>query len=247
MLKQWALIGGIVLLCGVFAGAQTAPAGKGAAALTQAASEGKITFLVFQRTPDAAAQAATQAVKTHAEKHAARASWTAVNVGEAAEKTLVDQFQLSRAPLPLVLAVHPNGAVIGFFQKPMTEADFTQCLVSPTKAECMKQLQANQLVLLCVQPAGDATVPQGVKDFQADPEFAKRAQVLTVRLDDPNEATFFTYLQLDPQTNAPTTVFMAPPGVLVGKFPAATTKADLAKALHKAGKCCDDKNCKHNH
>lgn len=247
MLKHWSLIGCAALACVVAAAAQTAPTGKGAAALAQAKAENKITFLLFQRAADAATQAAADAVKTHTDKHAAKANWTSVNVGEAAEKALVDQYQLSRAPLPLVLAVHPNGAVIGFYQKPMTEADFAQCLVSPTKAECMKQLQDNKLVLLCVQPASAPTVPQGVKDFQADPEFGKRTQVVTVRLDDPNEAPFFTYLKVDPQTPAPTTVFMAPPGVLVGKFPAETTKADLAKALHKAGKCCDDKNCKHNH
>jgi len=247
MLKYWTLIGGLALVCGLWASAQSTPPGKGAAALAQAASEGKITFLVFHRAWDAAAQAAAQAVQTQADKHTAKASWAAVNVGEAAEKALVDQFQLSRAPLPLVLAVHPNGAVIGFFQKPMTEADFVECLVSPTKAECMKQLQQNRLVLLCVQPAAVPGVPAGVQEFHADPEFAKRSQVLTVRLDDPNEASFFTYLQVDPQTAAPTTVFMAPPGVLVGKFPATATKADLAKALHKAGKCCDNKDCKHNH
>jgi hypothetical protein len=41
-------------------------------------------------------------------------------------------------------------------------------------------------------------------------------------------------------------VIMAPPGVLVGKFAAATTRDQIVTKLHAAGKCCDDPNCKHN-
>lgn len=237
----------LVLACGSWAAAQGNPTGNGAAALAHAGGANKITYLVFHRTWDGAAQAAGQAVKSYADKYAAKATWAAVAIGEPAEKAVVDKFQVSRAPMPLVLAVHPNGAVTGVFQKPMAEGEFLNALASPTKAECMKRLQANQLVLLCVQTAAQPSVPQGVKDFQADPQFANQAQVVTVRLDDPNEAPFFTHLEIDPQSAAPQTVMMAPPGVMVGKFPPAATKADLAKSLHKAGKCCEDKNCKHNH
>lgn len=226
---------------------QADPTGKGSAALAQAAADGKIIYLVFHRDGNAPTQSVVQAVKTHAEKHAAKATWATVSLGDPAEKTLVDRFQVSRAPMPLVLGVHPNGAITGYFQKPMSEGEFVQTLASPTKAECMKRLQANQLVLLCVQTSAQQAVPQGVKDFQADPQFAQRTQVLTVQRNDPNEASFFTHLQIDAQTTAPMTVFMAPPGVMVGKFPPTASKADLAQSLHKAGKCCDDKNCKHNH
>jgi hypothetical protein len=53
------------------------------------------------------------------------------------------------------------------------------------------------------------------------------------------------------QFNAPSVqessvVVMAPPGVLVGKFPASATMSDIATKLHAAGKCCNDPNCKHN-
>jgi len=226
---------------------QADPAGKGSAAQAQAAADGKIIYLVFHRDSNAPTQAIVQAVKTHSEKHAAKATWATVSLSDPAEKALVDRFQVSRAPMPLVLGVHPNGAVTGVFQKPMSEVDFVQTLVSPTKAECMKRLQANQLVLLCVQSSAQQPIPQGVKDFQADPQFAQRSQVVTVQANDPNEASFFTHLQIDPQNVATMTVFMAPPGVMVGKFPPTASKADLAGALHKAGKCCDDKNCKHNH
>jgi hypothetical protein len=247
MFKKWCLLGGFALVgCLTYSLLHAEPTSKGAAALAQAAADGKIAYLIFYRDGNAPTQAVTQAVQAHSEKYTAKAVWFSVGVTDPAEKALVDKFQVSRAPTPLVLGVHPNGAVTGVFQKPMTEAEFVQTLVSPTKAECMKRLQADQLVLLCVQAPGQQAVPQGVKEFQADPQFAQRTQVLTVQLNDPNEAAFFTYLQIDPQTTTPLTVFMAPPGVMVGKFPSTASKADLARSLHQAGKCCDDKNCKHN-
>jgi hypothetical protein len=236
----------LTLICGLALVGMLTYASERTYSQGQAASEGKTTYLVFYRSWDATAQAVGQAVKSHAEKHAAKATWTGVSITDPAQKALVDKYQVGRAPMPLVLGVHPNGAITGVFQKPMTEAEFVQTLVSPANAECMKGLQANRLVLLCVQTSAQP-VPQGVKDFQADPQFAQRTQVLTVQLKDPNEASFFAHLQIDPQTTAPVTVFMAPPGVLVGRFPPTASKAELSLALHKAGKCCDDKNCKHNH
>lgn len=248
MLKRLTLICGVALV-GLLtcASAHANPAGKGEAAQAQAAADGKTTFLVFYRNWDSAAEAMGQAVKTHADKNASKATWTAVGVADPAQKALVDKYGVGRAPMPLVLSVHPNGAVTGSFQRPMTEAEFSQSLVSPIKAECMKRLQANQLVLLCVQTADKQPVPQGVKDFQADPQFAPRVVVMTAQLKDVEEAGFFASLQVDPKSNAPVTVFLAPPGVLVGKFAPTAGKAEMGQALHKAGKCCDDKNCKHNH
>ena len=156
---------------------QVHAAGKGEAAHDQAAKDNKTVYLVFHRDWDANAQAMAAAVKATADKHAGIATWTPVVVTDAAEKPLVDKYQVSRAPMPLTLVVHPNGAVTGVYQKPASEADLVQCLVSPKKAECMKALQNNQLVLLCLQPTAQVVIPQGVQDFKADQHFAQRAQV----------------------------------------------------------------------
>src|SRR5208283_2699955 len=59
---------------------------------------------------------------------------------------------LSRAPMPLVLAVAPNGAVTGAIPLKLTEAQVGQAFVSPIAAQCLKAVQSRKLVLLCVQP-----------------------------------------------------------------------------------------------
>lgn len=240
-----------VALVGALSAASRSPAqpptpGKGEAALRQAAADNRTVFLLFYRDGEAQMRTMAQTVQSQADKNAARATWATVSTTDPSERAIVDKFQLSRAPMPMVLAVHPNGAVTGHFTRQVSEANLAQCLVSPKKAECMKGLQQNQMVLLCVQTAPDQAVAQGVREFQADPQFAKRTQIVTAQRNDPNETAFMAELKIAPQT-APVTVFMAPPGVMVGTFPATTSKEKLAAALTAAGKCCEDPNCKHHH
>lgn len=227
--------------------AAPAPASKAQAALAQAAGEKKTTLLVFYRAWDDATAAMAQAVKGYADKNAARAGWTAVPITDAAEAAVVNQFKVGRAPMPLVLAVHPNSAVTGVFMNKVAEADLARCLVSPKKADCMKALQQNHLVLLCVQTSVAPTMPKGVQEFKADPHYAERTDVFALNPSDPVEADFVAEMQIDPRSQAPVTVLLAPPGVLVGKFAITASGSEMGAALHKAGKCCNDPNCKHNH
>jgi hypothetical protein len=90
--------------------------------------------------------------------------------------------------------------------------------------------------------------PAAVTAFQADPEFKDRVRVINVQASNKAEAPFLKQMSIDPKSlTGSTVVFLAPPAVLVGKFASTVTKAELATALHAAGKCCDDPNCKHNH
>lgn len=91
-------------------------------------------------------------------------------------------------------------------------------------------------------------MPQGVSEFLADPQFQGRGDVVTVLAGDPAEAQLLKELAANPaDPNGVSTVFFAPPGVLVGKFTSVSSKLEMAAALHKAGKCCEDPNCKHGH
>lgn len=226
---------------------QATAAGNGAATLSEAAKSNRTTYLLFYRNWTSSAAAMAQTVKAHVAKRPTSTSWTTVGVTSAAEQGVVDRFGVSRAPMPMVFAVHPNGAVTGAFPKQVTAAQLTSTLMSPAQAACVKSLQQNELVLLHVQTSPQQSVPAGVREFQADPRFGKRTSVKTVQLADPDEAQFFQQLKINPNSGSPSIVFMAPPGVMVGKFAVTARGNDLAKALHAAGKCCSDSNCKHNH
>lgn len=234
----------IAALCGSYSHAQT-PTGVGEAALAHAASANKTLCLVFYRDWDTGSAALAQTVKAHSEKFSAHAAWNLVKVSDPAEKGIVERFKLSRAPMPMAVVIHPTGAVTGFFAGKTTEAELARTLVSPKKAECMKALQDNQLVLLCLQTSPKQPLPVGVLQFQGDPHFGKNTRIITALASDGSESAFFAELKVS--MDQPGTVFMAPPGVMVGHFPATVSRAQLATALHAAGKCCDDKNCKHKH
>jgi len=201
------------------------------------------TYLLFYRTMDPATAAMAQMAKAHAGRH--QAGCNLIHLSDPMQKQLVDQYEVGRAPMPLLLAVHANGAVSGAFVGKVSDAELDTCFLSPTKAQCIKLLQQNQLVLLCVQTTPQQIIPPGVRQFQADPHFAKRTQVLTMQINDPNEVSFIKDLKVDPRSPACTVLF-APPGVMVGTFAPSASGSEMAKAITATGKCCDDPNCKHN-
>ena len=215
--------------------------------LNQSAQQMKYTLIVFSTQDDAATQSMAQTVKDGVAKRSDWATLTFVQMNNPAEKAVVERFNVGRAPAPLTLAVAPNGAVTGVFVKTISDDRIASAFVTRTKADCMKSLQQGKLVLVCVNPVQPAAFPQAVQDFQTDPQFKDRIAVVSMQANDPKEAPFVSEMQLTAaEASNSTTVFLAPPGVLVGKFDASATQERMAAALHKAGQCCDDPKCKHN-
>ena len=89
-----------------------------------------------------------------------------IQVADPAEGPIVARYDVSRAPMPLVLAIAPNGAITKGLPTQFDEDQLRQAFVSPCTAECMKALQAHKLVLLCVGPASpqgkQVSLPKGV-------------------------------------------------------------------------------------
>lgn len=216
--------------------------------LDQSAEQQKYTFLLFYRDDNQATRAMAQTLKSGVAKRADRATACFVSVTDPAEQAVVKRFGVTRAPLPFALAVAPNGAITGLFSQKLVEANLEGAFVTPGMANCMRSMQDKKLVLVCVHASDRGVTPTAVKEFQADPEFKDRVAVISVQANDPTEAQFLKQMEIVPsQTKTSTIVFLAPPAVLVGKFASTATKAEMAAALHKAGKCCDDPNCKHGH
>lgn len=222
------------------------PAGPSEIAIQSAAQDGKLLYLLFYRETDAPTNAMFEVVKASTAQNPA-AAWATVQISDPAQKAVVDRFEVSRAPMPMVIALHPYGAVTGAFQTRVTPEALAKCMISPKQAECMAALQQDQLVLICLQSQPAFTLPTAVRDWVNDPQYAQRTRVVTVATNDPAEAGFLAGMQIDGRQVPPATVFLAPPGVLVGKFPVTATKDQLAAKLADAGKCCEDENCKHNH
>ncbi len=227
--------------------ATASPASKAEQTLDTAAGQNRYTYLVFYRSDDPATRTMAQTVKDGLAKRGDKAVATYVQVGNPAEKTLVDKYDVSRAPMPLTIVVAPNGAMTGIFAQKIEDKNLDDAQVTPTMMKCMKSLQEGKLVLISVRNAPSTIAPAAVRDLQADPHFKDRVVNYAMQVSDPAEGKFLQQMQIEPaKLLTQQTVLLAPPGVLVGKFEQTASKDEIANALAKAGKCCDDVNCKHH-
>ena len=233
-------------LSGPFAFAASPSGASPDEVIAAAAEADKLVYVFFHRGKDPRTDAMFGAIKGVVGQYPDHSTWASVQLTDAAGKDIAERYQVTRAPMPLVLALHPNGAVIGVYPTKVSESQLVECFVTHTQAECLKQLQEQRMVLLCLQSSPDAKLPRGVTQFTKDPHYASRCQIVTLQVSDPDEAAFLEKLEIDPSRADGTTVFFAPPGVLVGKYAANVTKDKLSSELAAAGKCCDDENCKHN-
>jgi hypothetical protein len=229
---------GVAVLVGLFV-PRSAPAEDAAAA----GREGKYVFVLFHKEEDEATRAMRQTLQAALAKRGDRATVAQVSVGDPAHKAMVDRYGVARSPMPLVLAIAPNGAVTGGFAVKLTEKDVASAFVSPGQAACMKVVQARKLVLLCVQRESGGSLPQGVRDFQADPRYGPVTEVVTLRATDAAEAGFLQALQIKADAPMPMTALLAPPGRLLRTFPASVTKQQLVECVTSPQGCCPGGKC----
>lgn len=226
--------------------ASAQPVSSAADALSAAAQQQKYAFVMFWKQQDAATDAIFRSLDTHMADRKDRATTVAIKVTDPAHRDIVERFNVSRVPMPLVLAVAPNGAVTASYQSAPTAQQIASAFVTPASANCLKAVQDGKVAIMLIHPREDAQLPQGVKQFLADPDFKQRASFVRLVSSDPDEMQLLKKLDLSQQEANGCAVMMAPPGVFVGKFPLSVTGQELAKKLHASGKCCDDENCKHN-
>jgi len=220
--------------------------GKGMTAIKQAAEAGKYLFVFFSKTDDAQTRSMREVFDKALEKVVDRAQGVAVTITDDSERDIVAKFDLSRAPMPLVLALAPNGAVTGGFATTFDEQELLDAFASPGAEKVMKSLQDGKLVFVCMQngktESNDAAM-QGVRDFKSDARFAQATEIVVLDPSDQNEKSFLSELEVSPEIKAATTVFVAPPGNILGKFEGATNKDALVESLNKANTGCGPGGC----
>ena len=228
-------------------GASARPAaGQGLTAMARAAAANKYLFIFFWKEKSSQADAVWNVLQPGMGRLAEWADWTSVRITDPAEKPIVERFGVDRAPMPLVLALAPNGAITKAFPVKLEESQLRAAFVSPGTELCLKALQDRKLVLLCVgealPPQNRLAVPLGVGQFKADPRYAPVTEVILLDPREPAEKGFLKELQIDPRVG-PVTVLMAPPGGVVGKFPGSVSKEQLVAKLATASSACPGGKC----
>jgi hypothetical protein len=220
--------------------------GAGLAATAQAAQEKKYLFAFFWKDESSDTANMKKVFEEAMQKAKNRANSIQVCISDSSESGIIDKFELTKAPMPLVLAIAPNGAIMGGFPKEFKEENLLSAFGSPCTEKCMKTMQDGNLVLLCVQnksTTANEDALKGVKEFAQDQRYASATQIVMLDPSDPAEKPFLTDLKIDPQTTEAITAFMAPPGSVIAEFKGATDKEGLIAALQKASTGCGPGGC----
>lgn len=220
---------------------------RGKAAIEEAARRNRYLFLFFWKENDEHSLAMYGVFRAAMSNLGQWADSAGIQIADAAEKELVDKFDLGRAPMPLVLALAPNGAVTKGFPVTFNEQQLRQAFVSPCTAKCLRAIQQRKLVVLCVQNQAtqlNRVALKGVQDFKADPRFGQATEVVFLNPADTAEAKFLQGFQVDPRTPTAVTLLLVPPGGTIGKFEGAVTKeALLAKLTASQSNPCAGGQC----
>jgi hypothetical protein len=216
-------------------------ASHAAAALEKAAKDNKYLFIFFFAGQDAQTGAMNGVFQAAVAKMSDRANGIAVYLADPAEKPIVDKFGVRGAPMPLVLAIAPTGAATRAFPKHFEEAQLQTAFVSPGTAKCIKVIQDQHMLLICVQNGKtqfNQEAMQGVKTFKAESRYGKATEVVMLDPADKAEQRFLNDLQVDPQTATAVTVLVTPPGAPVARFAGAVTEEQITAKIKEAESGC---------
>jgi len=219
---------------------------KGMSAIDAAAQNDKYLFIFFWKNDDQQTRTMYGVFKSAMGKMAEQADSIAVRITDANEKRVVDKYQVARAPMPLVVALAPNGAVTKGLPFKFDESQLREAFVSPCTAKILKGVQDRKLVFLCIQNGttkSNAAAMQGVTDFKADARYAAATEIVTVDPADAAEAELIEGFEIDPQTDEAVTVFLAPPGRAIGKVKGPTNKDRFIATLSTASTGCGPGGC----
>ncbi len=111
-----------------------------------------------------------------------------MRITDPSETAIVNKFQVTKAPMPLVLVLAPNGAVTSSFPGNFTKEQLLGALGTPSSEKLLGSLQQGKLVLVCLQNGKtrwNAEAMSGVRAFKADQRYAAAIEVLVL---DPHAA-----------------------------------------------------------
>lgn len=225
--------------------AQEAAVSPGMKAIDEASVAGKTIFVFCWKTNDDQCKRMLPIFESAMKNIGEAAHSMSVNVTAPEEASLVKEYDLSRMPMPLVLALAPNGAITGCYPLNFSENSLRQGIASPGLATCLKAIQDHKLVLLCVQnatmPAAQSVI-SAAEGFKANPQYGAATVVINIDPKDESEQKLLSTLKVDPKTTEAVTVLLAPPGRSVARFEGPVTTEQIVLKI-KASSTCGPGGC----
>ncbi|QDV13093.1 hypothetical protein CA51_29790 [Rosistilla oblonga] len=224
--------------------ASTVAAGPADAALHNAARDGKYLFVYFWKQNDQQTQSMQGVFDQATGRMTDVANAIRVNITDPSNASIVEKFGVSRAPMPLSLAIAPNGAVTQGLPVSFNENQLREAVVSQGTADCLKAMQDRKLALLCVKENVDSAAFQGARELTQDERFAASTQIVNIDPTDASEQSFLQSLKVDASAGNGVLVVMTPAGQPVATIAENATKDQIIQRLTAVStSCCPDGKC----
>ncbi|TWU61897.1 hypothetical protein V7x_35870 [Crateriforma conspicua] len=223
---------------------ESIPEGPAGVAMRNAAAQDKYLFVYFWKQSDPP----TQAMRAVFEKATSQmndvADAISVQITDASNAAMVKKFGVSRAPMPLALAIAPNGAITRGLPVKFDEQQLKAAVVSRGTSHCLKALQDRKLVLLCVKHQTGPNDFPGAYEFTQDERYSAASQIVRIDPSDSSEHGFLQSLKIDPSADQGVMVVLSPPGQPVATFKSDVTKDQIIERLAAASaSCCPGGQC----
>lgn len=216
------------------------------AAIRAAAKQNHYVFVTFYKN-DKAGKSMLATVKSIQGKFAGRAEFVSVDAGDKANQAVIKHYGADRSPMPLTIAIAPNGAVTAGFPKQIKNGDVSSAFVSDGTAAILKVLQNGKLAVVCVQNSKTKHNSESLaaaNGLKTQAQFRGATEVVKMDPTDRGEAQFMNQCQISSSTSDAQIVVIAPPGRMVGKFGGTTSAASMAASLVKSlGGGCSGGSC----
>jgi hypothetical protein len=209
------------------------------AAIRAAAKQHHYVFVTFYKN-DSAGKDMLATVKSIQGKLGGRADFVSVDVGDRANRGIVARYGADRSPMPLTIAIAPNGAVTAGYPKQIKNGDVSGAFVSDGQAAVLKVLQSGKLAAICFQNSRTRHNKESLaaaNGLRTHAQFKGAVEVVRIDPADRGEAQFLKRCQISPAIADAQVVVIAPPGSMVGKFGGTATTASMAASLVKSLGC----------
>ena len=154
---------------------QTKPTPKASAAdvaIKQAAAANRYIFITVFKAGDPAGKTMLAAVQSGRAKLSQPSDFVSVDFDAPANRALLKRYDLDRAPLPITIALAPNGALTASFPKAIKGASaLSAAFVSTGQSDVLKVLQSAKLAAVCLQNPNtkhnkeSLTAAQGLRSY----------------------------------------------------------------------------------
>ena len=169
-----------------------------------------------------------------------------IDVHNSSASFLIDKYNLRYAPVPLVLVIAPNGAILGSFKSPFSAKQVKAIFRTPKTQQCLLAFQERKLVFISVQnkeTTENTAALDGIKQFKKDNLFYKVSDVILLNPKDTSETQLLSQLKIQPDIKIAQTFLLVPPGRILGMWKGATNPNDFLKRLKSLSRSCSTPSC----